>query len=231
MNGRLGPTLQRFADEIAGAVVTRCGGSVRFDAGAPTTPYAPLVGPAGRTDAQRIAMAEATTIVLFDDSELGHVVDAVRPDARIVVCDVPRVSRDPDAATFTAPTVPARAAAAVRTVKDDQFDGLPKVGWIWGAGISPLLDALTAWDDGRAVVALPGTTCHPLLQRGGVLLARTVLEAVEATRFLQSTPALAHILAIRGGRHAAGQPTLDEVCERVCEASLLAAGMDPTRLA
>ncbi len=217
-------TLRGFARELSRGVRRVCGGAIRFDAGDPDVPYVPLIGPGGRSDRQRLALAAAPTIVLFDESEWAFMGDVVRPDAQVVVCGLP-VRKGGRRGSFDAPNPPERAVGAMNLVAGRQTPGLPGVTWVWGAGVTPLLDALAAWADGHVVVALPGTMPNRILTRGGVLAARTILEAMEATSFVQSNPAIANALAVRGSRVAAAQPSFDEVSDRAAEAVVLASGL------
>ncbi len=216
-------TLRAFSRELSRGVRRVCGGHVRFRAGDPEVPYAPLIGPDGRSDLQRLALSEAATVVVFDEAEWALIGEVARSDAQLVVCGLPAWSAGLRG-TFDAPNPPHRARDAVDLVSARQTPDLPGVTWVWGVGITPLLDALGAWADGHVVVALPGTASHHVLARGGALMARTVLEAVEATAFVQANPAIANALAVRGARVAAAQPSFDEVCARAAEAVVLAAG-------
>jgi len=98
----------------------------------------------------------------------------------------------------------------------------PGVAWVWGRGVAPLAAALEAWAAGRAVVALPRTDDHELLRRGRALRARSVAEAVEATRFLLENPPLAQALGARVRLVASRLPAPRQVALRLLEGVELA---------
>ena len=87
------------------------------------------------------------------------------------------------------------------------WSGGPGVAWVGGRGATAAAEALEAWAAGRAVVTLPGTPSHDLLRQGGALRTETILEVIEATTYLMSTPALARVLGTRG-RQVAQSPTI-----------------------
>jgi hypothetical protein len=96
------------------------------------------------------------------------------------------------------------------------------VAWISGRGLAPLAEALEAWAAGRAVVALPDVPRHDLLRRGRALHASSPLEAIEATRYLLTAPALAQALGARGREVAASLPAARRVALRLLEGVELA---------
>ena len=100
--------------------------------------------------------------------------------------------------------------------------GGPGIAWVGGGPAAALPAAVEAWAEGRAVVALPGTTPHRLLRDGGALSARTTLEAVEATRYLCENRPLARALARRGRRVASALDDLELVAGRLAEAIVMA---------
>lgn len=168
-------------------------------------------------------LGTAAALVLLDPSEAALLPPGI--DRPVVRAALPR----------PAPATPGRGldpggheamAALWRAEVGPLPTGGAAVAWVGGRGAAPLAAAAEAWAAGRAVVALPGTPRHDMLVRGGALLARTSLEALEATRLLTAARPLAAALAGRGARALQGLDPLDEVVRMFAEALVLAGGAD-----
>ena len=164
-------------------------------------------------------LGSAGAVVLLDPSEATAVRGYIA--CPVVVAGVPRPTA---AATGHGLAVGDQDALAEvwRSEYGDLPDSGPGVAWVGGASAAPLVAAAEAWAAGRAVVVVPGAPRHEILARGGALVARTSLEALEATRFLLAARPLTEALARRGRRALGLLPTIDDVLHTFVEALLLA---------
>lgn len=164
-------------------------------------------------------LATADVVVVLDPTEgagLGR-----RISCPVVVAGLPRPAAA-GAARGLDPGGHSSLAAVWRAEHGELPADGPGVAWVGGAGAAPLAEAAEAWAAGRAVIALPGTSRHEMLSRGGALFAHTSLEVLEATRFLVSARPLAVTLAARGRSALERMAALDEVTRRFAEALILA---------
>lgn len=164
-------------------------------------------------------LSTAAATVAIDPGELPGLAGAVR--GPLVVAGIPRPEPGPAAAGID----PGEAGEALARLWRSEVGPLPSGGApvCWVAGPTALCGAVDAWARGAAVVALPGSAAHAMMRRGGALMSRTSLEALEATRLLHTTRPLARALARRGRREAMRLEPIEVVSGRFAEALVLAA--------
>ena len=175
----------------------------------------------GRTPSPfaRALLATAAVTVVLDPGELAGLAGAV--SGPVVATGIPRPEALPAAAGLDVGDVGAHLAGLWAAEVGAVPSGGPAVCWV--SGPAAVAAAVDAWARGAAVVALPGTRPHAMMRRGGALMSRTSLEALEATRLLHTTRPLARALARRGGREAMRLEPRDVVSGRFAEALVLAA--------
>lgn len=221
------PAIARALERVAaglpptGAVLAAGADDPRLTASLPPGPRVVVPALARRRPSPVAAalLGSADAVVLLDQAEAASV--QAHSACPVVVAGVPR----PEAAA-AGHGLATGGHDALAEVWQSEYGALPDdgpgVAWVGGAGAAPLAAAGEAWAAGRAVVTLPGTPRHEILARGGALVARTSLEALEATKFLLAARPLAEALAQRGRRALALMPTLGEVVHIFTEALLLA---------
>lgn len=171
----------------------------------------------------------STVVALLDETE-AELLDS-RHTARppVVVTGIPAAPLGETTRGLDTSAVGETARNMARSLGVVSSDEGPGVSWIAGRGVGPIVAAVEAWAERRAVVAWPGTPRHPLLVRGGVLFASSALHAIEATQMLAAAPNLAITLARRGARAAAALPDVEAVAERLVEALELARSLSDDR--
>jgi hypothetical protein len=181
------------------------------------------------TPSARALIRLADAIALVDLCDLASV--GGNQGTPVLAIGLPR---PPERSTQRGLDVDSADAAMLKLLRE-QLGRVPDdaagVAWVRGCGASTLAHAVDAWSRRRAVIALPGTARHPLLERGGVLFASSTLHAIEATRFLMETPALTSTLANRGIRIAGSLPTIETVATGIAESLELARTARATRRA
>ena len=165
-------------------------------------------------------LATAAATVAVAPGEVAALASAVR--GPLVVTDVPRPEDAPSAQGVDPGDVGGRLAELWENELGGPLPGDgPAVCWVGGP--AALAGAAEAWGRGAAVVALPGAHAHAMMRRGGAMLSRTSLEALEATRLVHATRPLQRALARRGRREAVLLEPIHVVAGRFAEALLLAA--------
>jgi hypothetical protein len=164
-------------------------------------------------------LATAAATVAIDPGELPGLAGAVR--GPLVMTGIPRPEPGPPAEGVD----PGDTGARLTHLWTAEVGPLPAEGAAvcWVAGPAALAGAVDAWARGAAVVALPGAAAHAMMRRGGALMSRTSLEALEATRLLHATRPLARALARRGRHEAMRLDPIEVVSGRFAEALVLAA--------
>lgn len=167
----------------------------------------------------RALLGTATVTVVIDPSELVGLAGEVR--GPLVVTGVPRPELTSEAVGIDPGDSGDRLARAWAT----EFGPLPTTGpaVAWIAGPATVASAVEAWGRGAAVVTLPDAPHHAMMRRGGALVARSSLEALEATRLLHATRPLARALARRGRQEAMRLDPIEVVSGLFVEALMLAA--------
>lgn len=165
-------------------------------------------------------LGAAQVLVVLDPAELAPL--GVRPELPVVVAGLPAPGETAPGTGLSAGPAPERLVRLWHQEGAAVPTGGPGIAWVGGGPAAALPAAVEAWAEGRAVVALPGTTPHRLLRDGGALSARTTLEAVEATRYLCENRPLARALARRGRRVASALDDLELVAGRLAEAIVMA---------
>jgi hypothetical protein len=166
----------------------------------------------------RALLATADATVLIDPCEvvaLGPVLNGP-----VVLSGVPAPPRSSGPGGLHTGPGGARLLELWRSEVGEPPRGGPGVAW--ATGPATLAEAGEAWARGAAVVVLPGAPRHVMLRRGGALVARSSLEAIEATRFLLGARPLARELARRGRHQLTLFEPLDLVVTRFAEALALA---------
>jgi hypothetical protein len=224
--------LGRMVDRVigVGALIDALPGTLAAGADDPMLPGAgaerplvvvPACGPRPPTPWARALVAAADVVVLLDAVEANDLGDSLG-DRPVLAAGLAAPAEAADAEGLDqGESPPSELAAAWRAGRDPGRGG-PGVAWVGGRGATALAEALEAWAAGRAVVALPGTPHHDLLRRGRVLRADTILEALEATRFLRANPPLARSLGTRGRETARALPSAADVAMALAEGAELA---------
>ena len=181
----------------------------------------PAIGAQPPTPVARAAVRSATVLAVLDESELVQFPDRV-DTVPICLTGLPAPPPAEPGFGLDAAAVDPKVRGLLLREVGHVLPDAPGIRWIGGIGSAPIADALEAWAQGRAIVALPGTPRHRVLVRGGVLFASSALHVIEATRFMLGTSALTRTLAARGGAVAASFPSLETVAGRLLEALLLA---------
>jgi hypothetical protein len=157
----------------------------------------PACGPRPPTSWGLALVASADAVVLLDPVE-AHDLRVALSDRPVLVAGLPALPERTDGEGLDRGDSASPELVAAWDAQAERDGRGPGVAWVGGRGASALAEALEAWAAGRAVVALPGTPRHDLLHRGRALRAETILETVEATRFLRANPPLARALGTRG---------------------------------
>ena len=165
-------------------------------------------------------LATAAATVVVDPGEVPGLAGAVC--GPLVVTGVPR----PEYAAPARGVDPGDGGGRLAALWEAEFGGPlpadgPAVCWVSGPGA--LAGAVEAWGRGAAIVALPGARAHAMMFRGGAMMSRTSLEALEATRLVHATRPLQGALARRGRREAMLLEPIHVVAGRFAEALVLAA--------
>ncbi|HTI35323.1 MAG TPA: hypothetical protein VL422_16725 [Miltoncostaea sp.] len=163
-------------------------------------------------------LAGAAATRLVDPCEAASLRSALR--GPVVVAGVPAPPERDGAGGLTAGPSGARLLALWRATVGEPPRAGAAVTWVGGP--AAIAEAAEAWARGDAVVTLPGAPRHEMLLAGGALVARSSLEAIEATRLLLGARPLAHELARRGRRQLAELDPVDAVVARFAEAIALA---------
>jgi hypothetical protein len=175
---------------------------------------------AGRrpTPVARALLAGAAATVLIDPGEAAALRGAVGEP--VVMAGVPAPEERPPKAGLTPGARGERLLERWRAIDGGPPAGGPGVTWV--SGPASLAEAAEGWARGDAVVLLPGAPRHAMLRTGGALVARSSLEAIEATRLLLAARPLAHELARRGRGQLARLDPMEVVIARFAEALALA---------
>ncbi len=211
--------LDRFLDDVVVAVGADDPGLARRLPPGPRVVVPALRGHAPSPFAAAL-LATAAVAVAVDPGEAPGLAGVVR--GPLVVTGVPRPEDQPPARGVDPGDLGGRLAELWEAeIGPLPADG-PAVSWVGGP--AALAGAVEAWARGAAVVALPGAPARGMMRRGGAMLSRTSLEALEATRLLHTTRPLARALARRGRREAMLLEPIEVVSGRFAEALVLAAG-------
>jgi hypothetical protein len=181
----------------------------------------PVCGPGRPTPWGEALVRAADAVALLDAVEARGLHTAIR-ERPLMVAGLPAPEPREPGVGIDPGTAPNAMREAWRRLGDEHAAARAGVAWISGRGLGPLAEALEAWAAGQAVVALPDVPRHDLLRRGRALHASSPLEAIEATRFLLGTPALAQALGARGREVAAALPSARRVALRLLEGAELA---------
>jgi hypothetical protein len=228
MPGALGRMVERVTGP--GALLDALPGTLAAGADDPMLPGAdaerpllvlPACGPRTPTPWGRALVTAADVVVLLDAVEATDLGDAVG-DRPVLVAGLPAPPESADGQGLDPGESPPPELVAAWRADAELGCGGPGVAWVGGRGATALAEALEAWAAGRAVVALPGTPRHDLLRRGRALCADTMLEVLEATRFLRANPPLARALGARGRETARSLPSVADVAAALAEGAELA---------
>jgi hypothetical protein len=212
----------RLSDAAPGVGVAVGADDPTVAARLPAGPRVVVPALAGRrsTPVARALLAGAAASLLIDPCEAAALRGAVHDP--VVVAGVPAQGGRRGRGALTPGTRGERLLARWRAM-----DGGPPAegpGVTWVSGPASLAEAAEGWARGDAVVLLPGAPRHAMLRAGGALVARSSLEAIEATRLLLAARPLAHELARRGRGQLARLDPMEVVIARFAEALALAEG-------